>query len=104
MTSPYKTLGLLFLLILTQQGAVEHELGHLFGAIRLEARVDAPTSVDTACPLCAEFAQVVAPAFSRTFEVPTLVLAEPELGADTGYSSITATGPTPRSRGPPSCS
>ena len=104
MTRPYKALGLLFLLILTQQGAVVHELGHLFGAIRLEARVDAPTGVDTACPLCAEFAQVVAPAFGHTVEIPTLVLAEPELGDQISHPAITAAVPTPRSRGPPSFS
>ncbi len=92
------------LLIMTQQGAVLHELGHLFGAIRSEVRVDVPASVETACPLCAEFAQAITPAFSHTFEIPTIDLAEPELGADRGHSAITAAVPTPRSRGPPSFS
>ena len=101
----YKALGLLLLLILTQQGAVVHELGHLFGAIRSEVlRVDAPATVETACPLCAEFAQAITPAFSHTFEIPTLALAEPEVGTDAGHLTITAAVPVARSRGPPSSS
>ncbi|MDE1922663.1 MAG: hypothetical protein KGI55_04510 [Gammaproteobacteria bacterium] len=90
------------LLISTQQGAMVHEFGHLFGATRAESRVSAPAGADAACPFCAEFAQVVAPAFSHAFAMPALVLAQPELGIDAAHSAITAAVPTPRSRGPPS--
>ncbi|HVB64913.1 MAG TPA: DUF2946 family protein, partial [Nitrolancea sp.] len=100
-----KPIGLLLLLlILTQQGAVVHELGHLIGADRTQPQADAGTSADATCPLCAEFARVVTPAFSYAFQIPRLVLAEPELGDELRHTAIDATVPGQRSRGPPSSS
>ncbi len=81
-----------------------HEFGHLFGSRRAEVRVNAQAGADTACPYCAEFAQVVAPTFSHAFALPVLALAQPELGVDAGHAAITATAPAPRSRGPPASS
>jgi len=104
MNRAYKALSLLLLLILTQQGAVVHELGHLIGAYRTQPQADASTRADATCPLCAEFAQVVAPAFSHAFQIPRLVLAEPELGDELRHTAIDAAVPGPRSRGPPSSS
>lgn len=98
----YKAFGLLLLMILAQQGALVHELSHLSGADAGQARVDAKVAADGACPLCAEFAQVVTPAFSHAFQIHHLVLAAPELGSERRHAAIDASVPTPRSRGPPS--
>ena len=101
MTRVYQALVLLLLLLLAQQGAVVHELSHLSVADAGHARVESKTAADGPCPLCAEFAQVVTPAFGHAFQFPHLVLATPELGPEPHRASIEASVPTPRSRGPP---
>ncbi len=91
----------MLLLILTQQGAVVHELGHLIGAMRATVQVRSSAGVEGPCPYCAEFAQVVTPAFSHSLQMPRLTLAEPELGAALAPAAVIAWIPSPRSRGPP---
>jgi hypothetical protein len=111
-----KSLGLLLLLLIAQQGAVVHEIGHLsevsssdvsssdVGSSDVgssEARSSAGLA-DAACALCPAFAQVVTPAFSHSFHIPVLLRAALERGTDPRYIAVEAAVPTPRSRGPPS--
>jgi hypothetical protein len=101
-----KSLGLLLLLLIAQQGAVVHELGHLAEvsptlAGSAEAK-PAPGLADATCALCPAFAQVVTPAFSHSFHIPMLLRTALERSAEPFHVTIDAAVPTPRSRGPPS--
>ncbi len=96
-----KSFGLLLLLLIAQQGAVVHELGHLSEVHGTEAML-ASGAVDAACALCPAYAQVVTPAFSHSFHVPLLARAAPPRSAPPLFSAVDAAVPTPRSRGPPS--
>ena len=96
-----KSLGLLLLLLVAQQGAVVHEVGHLAEISSNEAQVNAGLA-DATCALCPAFAQVVTPAFSHSFHIPVLLRATLDRGADPLYVAVDAAVPTPRSRGPPS--
>jgi hypothetical protein len=98
-----KSLGLLLLLLIAQQGAVVHELGHLSEISSSSNEAHAATGLaDTACALCPAFAQVVTPAFSHSFHIPVLLRAALDRGTAPLYVAIDAAVPTPRSRGPPS--
>jgi hypothetical protein len=96
-----KSLGLLLLLLVAQQGAVVHEIGHLSEVSSGEAQAAAGLA-DASCALCPAFAQVVTPAFSHSFHIPVLFRAALERGTDPLYAAVDAAVPTPRSRGPPS--
>lgn len=94
-----KLLGLLLLLILAQQGAVVHELSHVSrgtSAIAVSSNV-----LDSSCAQCPAFAQVVAPAFSHSFCVPSLIRTAYEVGAEPIYAAFDIAVPQPRNRGPP---
>jgi hypothetical protein len=97
-----KTLGLLLLLMVAQQGAVVHQLSHLSGAFDGEQSVQSSTTADTTCALCPAFAQVVTPAFSHSFHIPSLVRFALEVISEQRHSAIDAPVPRARSRGPPS--
>jgi len=99
-----KTLGLLLLLLVAQQGAVVHELSHLSGANHVELQVQTDEAADKTCALCPAFAQVVTPAFSHSFHLPLLVRLALEPVTEPRYAAIDAAVPRPRSRGPPSLS
>jgi hypothetical protein len=96
-----KSLGLLLLLLIAQQGAVVHEVGHLAELACNEAQAGAGLA-DTTCALCPAFAQVVTPAFSHSFHIPVLLRAAFERSTDPLYVAVDGAVPTPRSRGPPS--
>jgi hypothetical protein len=107
-----KSLGLFLLLLIAQQGAVVHEIGHLTevsssggvgsgGLSSGEAHSSAGLA-DATCALCPAFAQVVTPAFSHSFHIPVLLRAALERSTDPRYIAVEAAVPTPRSRGPPS--
>jgi hypothetical protein len=96
-----KSLGLLLLLLIAQQGAVVHEIGHLSEFSSHAAHADAALA-DATCALCPAFAQVVTPAFSHSFHIPVLLRAALDRGSDPLYAVVDAAVPTPRSRGPPS--
>ncbi len=104
MRNAYKALGLLLLLLTAQQGAVNHELGHLSDAATAEVRLNAGSVVDTTCALCPAFAQVVTPAFSHSFHIPLLVRTVSLLIPERRYIAADSAAPRPRSRGPPSLS
>jgi hypothetical protein len=99
----YRALCLVALLIAGQQGAVVHELGHLTGAQCANVHVG-PSEIDGSCALCPLFAQVAAAAFSHSFQIPFLPRFGIERVSEPAVRIIDGTGPTPRSRGPPSLS
>ena len=102
MRDTFKALGLLLLLLMAQQGAVDHELSHVSPADQAELRIDASRLTDATCALCAAFAQVVTPTFSHTFDLPSLARATPQLTPEPRFVAVNAAVPRPRSRGPPS--
>jgi hypothetical protein len=104
MRSVLKSLGLLLLLLVAQQGAVVHELSHLSGVGGTELRVQANSALDASCAQCPAFAQVVTPAFSHSFHIPLLVRVDAGLSAEPRICAIDTAVPRPRSRGPPSSS
>lgn len=99
-----KSLGLLLLLLVAQQGAVVHELSHLTGAHHVELQAQADGAADRTCALCPAFAQVITPAFSHSFHIPVLVRLALEPVSEPRHAAIDAAVPRPRSRGPPSSS
>jgi hypothetical protein len=100
-----KSLGLVFLLILAQQGAVVHELSHVSRANDAAAlKVESGGVADSTCALCPAFAQAATPAFSYSFQLPLLLRAAAQLVAEPQFPPVLAAVPTPRSRGPPSLS
>lgn len=104
MRQAFKILGLLLLLTVAQQGAVVHELSHVVGASHDELQVQTDGPADNTCALCPAFAQVVAPAFSHSFQIPFLVRVALQRVPELRYAVVDAAVPRPRSRGPPSLS
>lgn len=104
MSHVFKTLGLWLLLIVAQQGAFVHEVGHFSPAGHVGQRVDAKAVSDATCAQCPAFAQVVTPAFSHAFHVPHLVRAAAARISEPRHAAIDVAVPQPRSRGPPSLS
>jgi hypothetical protein len=94
------------LMLLAQQGAVFHELGHISQAgsvaasARTRASVHADIRVEKVCELCLAYSQLANPASHRV-QLPQF---EPTACAAESHPIPTATPadvPTPRSRGPP---
>jgi len=104
MKDVFKALGLLLLLLMAQQGAVDHELSHFSSADQAELRIDSGGVADAACALCAAFAQVTTPTFGHSFHIPPLVRATSQLSPEPRFVAVNAGVPRPRSRGPPSLS
>jgi hypothetical protein len=94
---------LALLLVLDQQGALLHELGHLqhgSGAAGVTLRADEHATEGAQCPTCEAFAQIANPASGAVHTValcPAAFLPT----SDPCYSIAGALAPTPRSRGPP---
>ena len=92
-----------FLLVLVQQGAVLHELGHLShgdSAAITALRAGSHALSGAYCPACEGFAQIAHPAAAAMPAVavgPSGYLPTP----DPRYAIVAANPPTPRSRGPP---
>jgi hypothetical protein len=97
-----KPLGVLLLLIVAQQGALAHEFSHFSGWNGTAIQVDAGPAADAACALCPLFAQAATPAFGRSLTLPHLDRVSPLLQSAPQHSTIDATVPRARSRGPPS--
>jgi hypothetical protein len=100
----YLSLVLPFLMLLAQQGAVWHEIGHLSGddtpATSTEQQDKKPPT-DKLCKVCLSFAQVSGVAKS---EVPAFNLLSFGFGfmPTVATFAITADAPALRNRGPPS--
>ena len=94
----YLSLVLPLLMLLSQQGAVWHEIGHLgSGSSPVEQKKQ---PVDKVCESCLAFAHLAAAAKP---EVASVQLADFEfaLAAADAVPFIAADAPTQRSRGPP---
>ena len=96
-----KLFTLLVLLMTAQQGAVVHELGHVFRGDAGKERVNVSSVSDSTCAQCPAFAQVVTPAFYHAFKTPAFVRVAAELRSDLLFSVADAPAPSSRSRGPP---
>jgi hypothetical protein len=99
MRSLVKFLSLLLVLLVAQQGALDHEIGHLTRAANLNL---SSAVFDPSCAQCPAFAQVATPAFSYSFHVPLLILAAADRMSALPSALINAAALEPRSRGPPS--
>jgi hypothetical protein len=94
---------LALLLVLDQQGALLHELGHLqHGAATAAVTVHAEEhpADGLACPTCEAFAQIANPASGAVYTVPVCPAAFLPT-PDPCHSIAGAPAPSPRSRGPP---
>ena len=92
--------GLWLLLMVVQQGAVVHELGHVAELSGVSGSVATGLS-DSNCALCPAYAQAASPAFSHSFFIPSLVRAPLELIAEPLVLAADNPVPAARSRGPP---
>jgi hypothetical protein len=91
------------LLLLTQHGAVLHELSHLSHATAAHgALLDRSEQLpnDGTCPTCLAFSQVANPATASAI-VLSLSPAALTPTVDPSYAFLGVETPTPRSRGPP---
>ena len=112
MRDALKLIGLLAVLLLAQQGAVVHELSHVFGtahhvsgtAHSTGLKIDTRGAADSVCAQCPAFAQVTTPAFSHSFQIPIQVLIAAQLASELIIAAIETALPDPRSRGPPALS
>jgi hypothetical protein len=93
-------LALALLLVFAQQGALLHELSHVYRTGAPELTSGAAYLDGKLCETCLAFAQAANPA-SGTLLVPRIVAAVRHVSPDPEYSIIAAGAPAPRSRGPP---
>jgi hypothetical protein len=100
----YQAFCLMVLMVVGQQGAIVHELGHLSGAHAGDVHCDSSETAETNCALCPSFAQVATPAFSHSFIVPLLLRAQITRSAEPPIAAADTARLTPRSRGPPAAS
>jgi hypothetical protein len=96
-----KLIGLLAVLLFAQQGAVVHDLSHVFGVAHSASFQIDSGGADSACAQCPSFAQATTPAFSHSFQIPVRVLSIAQLTSELTIAAIEAALPDPRSRGPP---
>ena len=92
-----------FVLLLSQQGAVTHELGHLAEALaRPAGGTEAPghQAGDLQCQACLAFAHLAGVATSHVVP-PALLSFSFAVPANEAPAFIAADAPTARSRGPP---
>jgi hypothetical protein len=93
-------LALLLLLVFAQQGAVLHELSHVYRTGAPALGNDATLLDGKLCETCLAFAQAGNPASGAILVAP-IVAAIRHVSSEPQYSIIAATAPAPRSRGPP---
>jgi hypothetical protein len=93
-------LALTLLLVFAQQGAMLHELSHVYrtGAPALEN--DRTLLDGKMCETCLAFAQAANPANGTLVTAPIFAGIR-HISPEPQYSIIATTAPTPRSRGPP---
>src|ERR1700733_2976036 len=104
MSKLLKALGLFLLLLLAQQGAVQHELSH-FSTFNVAGISAAPgDSTQAPCALCPAFAQVVTPAFSHSLNISMRAVFSLGLIEALKNSAMEPRGPQPRCGVPPASS
>jgi hypothetical protein len=91
----------LWLLLVTQQAAFAHEIGHQVHSGTEIADAGGIERAEAACALCPAYAQVVTPAFTHSFQIPMLERCAPDRSAPPRQTRIDAAAPCPRNRGPP---
>jgi hypothetical protein len=95
------SLGLWLLLLVGQQGAVLHELGHVCrAAAHTEIALHADAAADETCELCLGYSQLATPA-SHSVPVFLLERVASRIGTERSLAATPVDLPTPRSRGPP---
>jgi hypothetical protein len=104
MRQVFKSIGLLLLLIMAQQGALVHDFEHVARLTSVGASLGSHVLGDSACALCPAYAQAASAALSHTFPVPQLGRIPALRSASFSPAAILAASPTPRSRGPPASS
>jgi hypothetical protein len=92
--------ALALLLVFAQQGALLHELSHVYRTGTAELNNEATVPDGTLCATCLAFAQAANPA-SGALIVPPVVAAVRHVSPNPEFSIIAASAPAPRSRGPP---
>lgn len=102
MKKAFTGLLLLLLLVVAQQGAVLHELGHVCHAADQTVRVDGDHTGQI-CNLCLAYAQL-GNAVSHLANIPLLNPAPTNLVPEGRHALATTAAPPPRSRGPPALS
>jgi hypothetical protein len=93
-------LALALLLVFAQQGALLHELSHVYRSGAPEFTSGATFLDGKLCEGCLAFGQAANPA-SGTLLVARVVAAVRHVSPEPEYSIIAAGAPAPRSRGPP---
>ena len=89
------------LLVLVQQGAVLHELGHLQHGDRGQgSALRAQLPAESTCATCEAFSQVANPASGAAGTLAACAAAYLQTPAPS-YAIVAADALTPRSRGPP---
>ena len=92
--------ALAILLVFAQQGAMLHELSHVYRTGATELKNDVTLLDGKVCETCLAFAQAANPA-SGTQSMPRAVAASRYISPEPQYSIIATGAPAPRSRGPP---
>jgi hypothetical protein len=88
------------LLLCAQQGAMLHELGHVYRTASPQLGAGGGVTDGKACETCLAFAQVANPASGTLFVLPAVRFVY-ERSAEPEYSITAASVLAPRSRGPP---
>jgi hypothetical protein len=104
MRQVFKSLALLLLLIIAQQGALVHDFEHVARLTSVGASLGSHVLGDSNCALCPAYAQAASAAFSHAFPLPQPGRIPVLRSASFSPAAIIATLPTPRSRGPPASS
>jgi hypothetical protein len=93
------TLALALLLVIAQQGAILHELSHVYrtGTPHLQSEQSLDGKL---CEVCLSFSQVANPASGALAVLPAVAAVRHEPSAPE-FSIIAADAPAWRSRGPP---
>jgi hypothetical protein len=94
------SLGISFLLLLAQQGAILHEVSHICRVGSVEVRLQPDTLLEKTCELCLAFSQLASPA-SHTVHAALFEPAACAASFDHPCAATPADVPTARSRGPP---
>jgi len=91
--------ALALLLVFAQQGALLHELSHVYrtGTAHLQ---NEQTFDGKLCEACLGFSQVATPASGTLFVLPSIATVR-HVSLDPEFSIIAAAAPARRSRGPP---
>ena len=96
------SLGLVFLVLTAQLGAVLHEVSHICRvSTNVHEQFHADTALEKMCDLCVAFSQVANP-FGNNVDIARFEPSSCAAGTFRLCAADPVDVPTPRSRGPPS--